>query len=711
MIHLRVRLGVAGAAGAVALAAFIPMAAADDPLQPDHGAEPDASLQEGTGAPSFNESGNCGAPGTSNPLATTQGWLTGSEPVRGYKGGFFGRTIGDISGRLVNWVVPMSGGNTIKVHARALPAFQRVTQNLAAETQQGRFYQVKLTTGAGNQTWGYAARTVGGSYSISHHALGTTIDINAPSNPYRADGVLVTDMPTWFVNAWKNAGFCWGGDWGGVKDPMHFSWMGPNHTPNYGVLPKPYAPKTTATNFGKISASYDLPAPGVVANRPYLVGDITGNGLPDVVGVADHASGTTLEYSRTNRPHLACAAGTTAVPGLLRNGRTPLLGDRQGKGGRDLWLLDTGGQRLGVEVAFQQGGYRTRQTTATTIVNQAGDVHLLADHNRDGDVDLYVVRRTATATRVSVFSGADHFATKLVDTATPLGDTRSAHFAIGDRTVNGSPDLYVASGTTIRILHHGYSKVSETVTGVTVGNLLDLGVGDYDGDGRDDLFLLRSDGRLTVRLGNVPLAGSTLTSWFLAPNATCSKSSTQTYRGMFRDDDDSVHEDAIEHIGTLGITKGCNPPVNDRFCPDADVTRGQMAAFLVRALALPPASRDHFVDDAGNQFQDAINRLASAGVTRGCNPPANDRFCPNDRVTRGQMAAFLVRGFALRTGAVTNQFDDDNGHVFEADINVLGTSGVTRGCNPPANTRYCPNRNVTRAQMASFLTRALNLSR
>ena len=36
-------------------------------------------------------------------------------------------------------------------------------------------------------------------------------------------------------------------------------------------------------------------------------------------------------------------------------------------------------------------------------------------------------------------------------------------------------------------------------------------------------------------------------------------------------------------------------------------------------------------------------KLANAGVTRGCNPPRNDRFCPDDYVTRGQMAAFLVR--------------------------------------------------------------------
>jgi hypothetical protein len=52
-------------------------------------------------------------------------------------------------------------------------------------------------------------------------------------------------------------------------------------------------------------------------------------------------------------------------------------------------------------------------------------------------------------------------------------------------------------------------------------------------------------------------------------------------------------------------------------------------------------------------------------------------------------------------------FGDDDGSVFEGDIDRLATAGVTRGCNPPDNTDYCPDENVTRAQMAAFLHRAL----
>ena len=61
----------------------------------------------------------------------------------------------------------------------------------------------------------------------------------------------------------------------------------------------------------------------------------------------------------------------------------------------------------------------------------------------------------------------------------------------------------------------------------------------------------------------------------------------------FTDTDGSVFEADIDWLAAEGITKGCNPPNNDKFCPDGQVTRGQMAAFLVRALELSAASKDH----------------------------------------------------------------------------------------------------------------------
>ena len=72
-----------------------------------------------------------------------------------------------------------------------------------------------------------------------------------------------------------------------------------------------------------------------------------------------------------------------------------------------------------------------------------------------------------------------------------------------------------------------------------------------------------------------------------------------------------------------------------------------MAAFLVRALGYTDdGGGDLFVDDDDSIFEADIDKLATAGVTKGCNPPTNDRFCPTDNVTRGQMAAFLRRALS-----------------------------------------------------------------
>ncbi len=71
-----------------------------------------------------------------------------------------------------------------------------------------------------------------------------------------------------------------------------------------------------------------------------------------------------------------------------------------------------------------------------------------------------------------------------------------------------------------------------------------------------------------------------------------------------------------------------------------------MAAFLNRALDLPAGAPDVFSDDDTSVFEADIDALAGSGITKGCNPPTNDMFCPNNPVTRGQMAAFLYRALA-----------------------------------------------------------------
>lgn len=194
--------------------------------------------------------------------------------------------------------------------------------------------------------------------------------------------------------------------------------------------------------------------------------------------------------------------------------------------------------------------------------------------------------------------------------------------------------------------------------------------------------------------------------WGDISNAPPPGSTSSTSSPTFTDTSGNTFVKDIEWLAQEGVTKGCNPPDNTRYCPNDYVTRGQMAAFLNRFLDLPAASKDHFSDDNGSTFENDINRLAEAGVTRGCNPPDNTRFCASDRVTRGQMAAFMVRALDLKADTHPGFGDVASSHTFYNDIAKLATAGITKGCNPSENTRFCPGDFVTRGQMAAFLHRA-----
>jgi hypothetical protein len=150
-----------------------------------------------------------------------------------------------------------------------------------------------------------------------------------------------------------------------------------------------------------------------------------------------------------------------------------------------------------------------------------------------------------------------------------------------------------------------------------------------------------------------------------------------------------------------GITRGCNA-AGTLFCPTDNVRRDEMATFLDRALGLPTTSSDFFSDDNGNQHEAAINRLAAAGITLGC---GGGRYCPAAAVTRAEMATFLVRAYGFASTGTDFFSDDEATGVHEANINALRAAGVTNGCNA-AGTLFCPNNPVTREQMAAFIHRA-----
>jgi hypothetical protein len=177
---------------------------------------------------------------------------------------------------------------------------------------------------------------------------------------------------------------------------------------------------------------------------------------------------------------------------------------------------------------------------------------------------------------------------------------------------------------------------------------------------------------------------------------------TTRYKGPFLDIAGHIFENAITWLAQEDITQGCNPPSNTNYCPDSPVTRGEMAVFISRVLRLPPPASDHFTDDTGKFYEGAANRLFEAGITQGCGAK---RYCGDQLLPREQMAAFLARTLGLPNSA-TDYFRDDAASQFQTAINKIAAAGITLGCNPPVNDRFCPRDPVTRGQMAAFFKRA-----
>ena len=120
-----------------------------------------------------------------------------------------------------------------------------------------------------------------------------------------------------------------------------------------------------------------------------------------------------------------------------------------------------------------------------------------------------------------------------------------------------------------------------------------------------------------------------------------------------------------------------------------------------------PVAGSPFADIGSSQFFNDILWLAEQGITAGCQAPPNALFCPDGLVTRGQMAAFLVRGLGYTDNGGGDLFIDDDGSIFEESIDRLATAGVTSGCKAAPDPMFCPEGFVTRGEMAAFLHRAL----
>ena len=169
----------------------------------------------------------------------------------------------------------------------------------------------------------------------------------------------------------------------------------------------------------------------------------------------------------------------------------------------------------------------------------------------------------------------------------------------------------------------------------------------------------------------------------------------------------------IEAIQNAGLTNGC---AAGQYCPSSNVTRAEMAKFLVLGVHgagfTPPAATGATFSDVPASYWAApwIEQLYRDGITKGC---AVGRYCPESPVLRSEMAGFLLRvrygGNYVPPPPTGTVFVDVPASYWAANtIEKLYVDGLTKGCSAEPRA-YCPEQPVTREQMAGFLSKTFNL--
>lgn len=172
----------------------------------------------------------------------------------------------------------------------------------------------------------------------------------------------------------------------------------------------------------------------------------------------------------------------------------------------------------------------------------------------------------------------------------------------------------------------------------------------------------------------------------------------------FTDVDDGVHADAIRCAASLDVVEGFG---DGTYRPSVTLTRGQVAALLVRAAAAAgepvPASTNDACREAQGVFVDDVERLVEAGIV-----PLSTCTTGAEPVPRGDVAAWterlLARTLDAPAGERTDLFRDDDGHPAQLLIEQLAERGVLAGTSRGV---AAPGGTLTRGQAASVVARAI----
>ena len=173
-------------------------------------------------------------------------------------------------------------------------------------------------------------------------------------------------------------------------------------------------------------------------------------------------------------------------------------------------------------------------------------------------------------------------------------------------------------------------------------------------------------------------------------------------------DPEAWHRQYVESLAADGVFEGTDCQ-DQQFCPGDPLKRWEMSVWLMRALGetnINPTGESRFTDvEASSWYSPYVERMADRKVTTGCSTNP-PKYCPDRNVNRAHMASFLARALDLPPAEAAGFVDVEENGVHADNINRLAAAEITTGCKLEP-FQYCPSRSVTRAQMAAFIYRAL----
>ena len=173
--------------------------------------------------------------------------------------------------------------------------------------------------------------------------------------------------------------------------------------------------------------------------------------------------------------------------------------------------------------------------------------------------------------------------------------------------------------------------------------------------------------------------------------------------GVFVDvPEGSYYEEAVAWAVENGITKGTS---DTTFDPNGICTRAQAVTFLWRAAGspAPKTSTMPFTDvKAGSYYYDAVLWAVENGITKGT---SDTTFSPDATCSRAQIVTFLWRSQEAPAAGAVNPFTDVKADAYYAEAVLWAVKeDVTKGTT---DTTFSPNADCTRAQIVTFIWRAL----